>query len=86
MNPLDSEGTYALPIAQMDRFLMKLNVGYPTRDQEREILDRFALADTQPVRAVATLDDVRSVARRGARRAHRREAQALHRRPRGDYA
>jgi MoxR-like ATPase len=60
MNPLDSEGTYALPIAQMDRFLMKINVGYPTRDQEREILDRFALADTQPVRAVATLADVRN--------------------------
>jgi MoxR-like ATPase len=59
MNPLDSEGTYALPIAQMDRFLMKVRVGYPTRDEELRILDRFAVADTQPVRAVATLDDVR---------------------------
>jgi MoxR-like ATPase len=59
MNPLDSEGTYALPIAQMDRFLMKVNVGYPSRDEELRILDRFALADTQPVRAVATLEDVR---------------------------
>jgi MoxR-like ATPase len=60
MNPLDSEGTYALPVAQMDRFLMKVNVGYPTRDQELSILNRFAVADTQPRRAVATLDDVRS--------------------------
>jgi len=60
MNPLDSEGTYALPIAQMDRFLMKVNVGYPSRDEELQILDRFAVADTQPVRAVATLDDIRS--------------------------
>jgi MoxR-like ATPase len=60
MNPLDSEGTYALPIAQMDRFLMKINVGYPTREEELQILDRFAMADTQPVRCVATLDDVRS--------------------------
>ena len=60
MNPLDSEGTYALPVAQMDRFLMKVNVGYPTRDQELSILDRFAVADTQPRRAVATLDDVRA--------------------------
>jgi len=60
MNPLDSEGTYALPIAQMDRFLMKVNVGYPTREEELRILDRFAVADTQPVRAVATLDDVRT--------------------------
>ena len=59
MNPLDSEGTYALPIAQMDRFLLKVNVGYPSREEELRILDRFAVADTQPVRAVATLDDVR---------------------------
>ncbi len=59
MNPLDSEGTYSLPIAQMDRFLMKVNVGYPSREEELRILDRFAVADTHPVRAVATLDDVR---------------------------
>jgi MoxR-like ATPase len=60
MNPLDSEGTYALPIAQMDRFLMKVNVGYPSHDEELRILDRFAVADTQPIRAVATLGDIRS--------------------------
>ena len=60
MNPLDSEGTYALPVAQMDRFLMKVNVGYPDRDEERQILDRFAIADTQPRRDVASLEDVRS--------------------------
>ena len=59
MNPLDSEGTYALPIAQMDRFLMKINVGYPSRDEEMQILERFAMSDTQPVYAVATLDDIR---------------------------
>ena len=58
MNPLDSEGTYALPVAQMDRFLMKVDVGYPTREEELRILDRFAVADTQPIRAVAGLDDV----------------------------
>lgn len=60
MNPLDSEGTYALPIAQMDRFLMKVNVRYPSREEELRILDRFAVAQTQPVRAVATLDNVRT--------------------------
>ncbi|MBV8490365.1 MAG: AAA family ATPase, partial [Candidatus Eremiobacteraeota bacterium] len=59
MNPLDSEGTYALPVAQMDRFLMKVNVGYPNRDEEATILERFAVADTQPLHAIATLDDVR---------------------------
>ena len=60
MNPLDSEGTYALPVAQMDRFLMKINVTYPNADEELRVLDRFAIADTQPVRAVASLDDVRN--------------------------
>ncbi len=58
MNPLDSEGTYALPVAQMDRFLVKIDVGYPTRDEELEILERFAVRDTLPLEAVATLDDV----------------------------
>jgi MoxR-like ATPase len=69
MNPLDSEGTYALPVAQMDRFLMKVNVGYPTAAQELQILDRFAVGDTQPLRAVATLEDVR---------AWRAQAHAVH--------
>ena len=69
MNPLDSEGTYALPIAQMDRFLMKVNVGYPSPAEELRILDRFAVADTQPVRSVAALDDVR---------AWREQAHAVH--------
>jgi MoxR-like ATPase len=39
-NPIEYEGTYPLPEAQLDRFLVKLQVGYPTRDQEKEILDR----------------------------------------------
>jgi MoxR-like ATPase len=60
MNPLDSEGTYALPVAQMDRFLMKVDVGYPSEPEELQILDRFAVADTQPVRAVASLSDVKT--------------------------
>lgn len=58
MNPLDSEGTYALPYAQMDRFLLKVNVGYPTAAQELEILERFAIRSTTPVEAVATVEDV----------------------------
>ncbi len=69
MNPLDSEGTYALPVAQMDRFLMKVNVGYPNREEEATILERFAVADTQPLHAIATLDDVRE---------WRRAAHAVH--------
>ena len=60
MNPLDSEGTYALPVAQMDRFLIKVDVGYPSREEESRILERFAVDDTQPVHSAATLDDVRA--------------------------
>lgn len=41
-NPIDQEGTYQLPEAQLDRFLLKVNVGYPTKDEELEILNRMA--------------------------------------------
>ncbi|MGD7654021.1 MAG: AAA family ATPase [Verrucomicrobiales bacterium] len=41
-NPIDQEGTYQLPEAQLDRFLLKVTVGYPTRDEELVILDRMA--------------------------------------------
>jgi MoxR-like ATPase len=60
MNPLDSEGTYALPIAQMDRFLVKIDVDYPSREDERRILERFAIGEAPAVLTVATLDDVRA--------------------------
>jgi MoxR-like ATPase len=39
-NPIENEGTYPLPEAQLDRFMLKVRVGYPTRDQEKEILLR----------------------------------------------
>lgn len=60
MNPLDADGTYALPLAQMDRFLLKVNVDYPSREEERTILERFAIEETLPEHGVASLDDVRS--------------------------
>ena len=41
-NPIDQEGTYQLPEAQLDRFLLKVNVGYPTKSEELEILNRMA--------------------------------------------
>ncbi|MDX2474861.1 MAG: AAA family ATPase [Candidatus Krumholzibacteria bacterium] len=41
-NPIEQEGTYPLPEAQVDRFLMKLRIGYPTKADERLILDRMA--------------------------------------------
>ena len=42
-NPIEHEGTYPLPEAQVDRFMFKLNVTYPDKKEEREILDRMAL-------------------------------------------
>ncbi len=44
-NPIEQEGTYPLPEAQVDRFMLKVKVGYPTREEERDILDRMATAD-----------------------------------------
>jgi MoxR-like ATPase len=46
-NPLDLEGTYALPEAQLDRFMMKLTLGYPSVQQEKQMLDR--VSDKQPL-------------------------------------
>jgi MoxR-like ATPase len=59
-NPIEQEGTYPLPEAQVDRFLMLVKVGYPTREEERTIIDRMvARADPPKAEAVATLDDIR---------------------------
>jgi len=45
-NPIEQEGTYPLPEAQVDRFMLKLNVTYPTREEERRILERMAHTST----------------------------------------
>jgi len=58
MNPFDADGTYALPLAQLDRFLLNVRVGYPSREDERTIVDRFSAATAEPERDVATLADV----------------------------
>jgi MoxR-like ATPase len=67
MNPLEHEGTYALPLAQTDRFLMKIDVEYPTRvEEELAIVERFS-ADGIPLPPpLATLDDVRAWRRAAA--------------------
>jgi MoxR-like ATPase len=52
-NPIESEGTYPLPEAQLDRFLLKVRVGYPTRTEEREVLTRMSTASAIPVRRIA---------------------------------
>ncbi len=48
-NPLDHEGTYPLPESQLDRFLMKLSLGYPNREAELQILDQQGDATTPPI-------------------------------------
>jgi MoxR-like ATPase len=42
-NPIEQEGTYPLPEAQIDRFMLKVKVGYPTREEERLIMDRMVV-------------------------------------------
>jgi MoxR-like ATPase len=56
-NPIEQEGTYPLPEAQLDRFMMRVLVGYPTRTEERTMLDRMIGAPPS-VAPVASLDDV----------------------------
>ncbi|MBI4501350.1 MAG: AAA family ATPase, partial [Gemmatimonadetes bacterium] len=52
-NPIEHEGTYPLPEAQLDRFMLKIHVGYPSRDEEKEILWRMSSGRPIPVNAVA---------------------------------
>ena len=52
-NPIEQEGTYPLPEAQVDRFMLKLRVGYPTREEEKEIMRRMAGGEPIAVQHVA---------------------------------
>ena len=59
MNPLESDGTYPLPEAQTDRFMLKLSITYPERSEELEILNRMATTEPEPpLEPVITLDAV----------------------------
>ena len=57
-NPIEHEGTYPLPEAQLDRFMLKVRVGYPTRDAEKEIVARMASGRPIEVARVAEADDI----------------------------
>ncbi len=65
-NPIEQEGTYPLPEAQVDRFMLKLKVGYPSRKQELEILRRMARSkvrhDVRPVLAPSDVLRLRQLA------------------------
>ena len=57
-NPIEQEGTYPLPEAQVDRFMLKLRIDYPNKTEEREILDRMAGADHFDVRRLVAPADI----------------------------
>jgi MoxR-like ATPase len=57
-NPIESEGTYPLPEAQLDRFMLKAVVGYPTRQEERQILERYENGETPAIEQVVDLDEL----------------------------
>ncbi|MEW6752293.1 MAG: AAA family ATPase [Candidatus Latescibacterota bacterium] len=58
-NPIEQEGTYPLPEAQIDRFMLKIRVTYPSREEERQILERMADAAAICVEPVVGLEEVR---------------------------
>tara|TARA_B100000214_G_scaffold366734_1_gene336050 strand:- start:860 stop:1822 length:963 start_codon:yes stop_codon:yes gene_type:complete len=58
-NPIDQEGTYPLPEAQRDRFMMKLNIDYPTKDEELKIMRRMTDLNFSPkIKTVLTKKDI----------------------------
>ena len=57
-NPIEQEGTYPLPEAQVDRFLMKVIIGYPNREEEREIIRRNIAAVVNKVQTLLTPADI----------------------------
>jgi MoxR-like ATPase len=68
-NPIEQEGTYQLPEAQLDRFMFKLNIGYPQKSEERNILDLMATSApdlrvdpvVDPKQIIAARDVVNSI-------------------------
>ncbi len=57
-NPIEQEGTYPLPEAQVDRFMMLVRVGYPSRDEERQIMDRMTQSRAHETKAVCTPEEL----------------------------
>lgn len=57
-NPIEQEGTYPLPEAQLDRFMLKLSIGYPNKDEELEIMRRMAGKKVPEVSAVVTPKEI----------------------------
>ena len=66
-NPIEQEGTYPLPEAQLDRFMLKIRVGYPSREEEKEILHRMSAGELPTVDAVAAPEQILEARREVAR-------------------
>jgi MoxR-like ATPase len=60
-NPVEQEGTYRLPEAQLDRFMLKVLVGYNTIEEEQEIVNRVAINGFEAVEKVASLEDLSDI-------------------------
>ena len=57
-NPIEQEGTYPLPEAQLDRFMLMIKVGYPTKAEERQIMDTFSVETRSVAEPVATPEEL----------------------------
>lgn len=57
-NPIEQEGTYPLPEAQADRFMFKIKISYPTREEEKEIMKRMSVSHDTKINKVMNLADI----------------------------
>lgn len=62
-NPIEQEGTYPLPEAQTDRFLLKVVIGYPTREEEKEIIRQNIASSLEEIHAVVSREEITEVQR-----------------------
>ena len=78
-NPIEQEGTYPLPEAQVDRFMLKLSVGYPSRMEELEIMRRMAGNAAPEASPVVSPEEIRRARGRGAGNLHGRQDPKVYR-------
>lgn len=57
-NPIEQEGTYPLPEAQVDRFMLKLKISYPTKEEEKQILERMTSGEHYQIKTVISPEDI----------------------------
>ena len=60
-NPIETEGTYKLPEAQVDRFMFKLIIDYPTKDEEKEIIKRYTVGKDYKIGKILSPDDIKKI-------------------------